>query len=114
MKAFFKFVFALLIIGAVAGVVASIVSKKKLEAMSDDEIREFLGLKLSGKVGDDQLVTIQEAVISGVRGKQPSVDHYIDEVAEAMDELEDVVDDASDVVEDTVPAAPEAVEDATK
>jgi len=82
--------------------------------MSDDEIREFLGLKLSGKVGDDQLVTIQEAVISGVRGKQPSVDHYIDEVAEAMDELEDVVDDASDVVEDTVPAAPEAVEDATK
>ncbi len=114
MKAFFKFVFALLIIGAVAGVVASIVSKKKLEAMSDDEIREFLGLKLSGKVGDDQLVTIQEAVISGVRGKQPSVDHYIDEVAEAMDDLEDVVDDAADAVENPVGAAPEAAEDATE
>jgi hypothetical protein len=114
MKAFFKFVFALLIIGVVAGVVASIVSKKKLEAMSDDEIREFLGLKLSGKVGDDQLVTIQEAVISGVRGKQPSVDHYIDEVADAIDDLEDVVDDGADKVEDDVEAATDAVEDATE
>jgi len=114
MKAFFKFVFALLIIGAVAGAVASIVSKKKLEAMSDDEIREFLGLKLSGKVGDDQLVTIQEAVISGVRGKQPSADHYIDEVADAIDDLEDVVDDGADEVENAVEAASDAVEDATE
>lgn len=114
MKAFFKFVFVLLIIGVVAGVVASVVSKKKLEAMSDDEIREFLGLKLAGKVGDDQLVTIQEAVISGVRGKQPSVDHYIDEVADAIDDLEDVADDAADTVEDEVEAASEAVEDATE
>lgn len=114
MKAFIKFVFALLVIGVVAGVVASVISKKKLEAMSDDEIREFLGLKLAGKVGDDQLVTIQEAVISGVRGKQPSVDHYIDEVAEAIDDLEDVADDAADETGEAVEAASDAVKDATE
>ena len=114
MKAFFKLVLALLIVGVVAGVVASIVSKKKLEAMSDDEIREFLGLKLAGKVGDDQLVTIQEAVISGVRGKQPSVDHYIDEVADAIEDLEDVADDVLDKVDDAVEAASDAAEDATE
>lgn len=80
MKAFFKFVFVLLLVGVAAGVVASVLSKKKLESMSDDEIREYLAVKLAGKVGDDQLTTIQDAVISGVRGNKPVVDHYIDEV----------------------------------
>jgi hypothetical protein len=99
MKAFFKFVFVLLLLGVVAGVIASVVSKKKLESMSDDEIREYLGVKLAGKVGDDQLATIQDAVISGVRGKKPVVDHYIEDGGEVMDELADDVDDADDVDE---------------
>ncbi len=111
MKFFFKLVFVLFVAGAIAAIVASVVSKKKLESMSDDEIREFLGLKLTGKVGDDQLVTIQEAVISGVRGKQPTVDHYIDDVEDALDDLDHVVEDAAEEVTET---AKDAVEAATE
>jgi hypothetical protein len=105
MKAFFKLVFVLLLIGVVAGVIASVVSKKKLESMSDDEIREYLGTKLAGKVGDDQLATIQDAVISGVRGKKPVVDHYIEDVGEAMDELTEVADEVADEKAAEEPAA---------
>lgn len=104
MKAFFKFVFVLLLVGVVAGVVASVISKRKLESMSDDEIREYLGVKLAGKVGDDQLAKIQDAVISGVRGKKPVVDHYLEDVDEAMDELADVAEEVEEEAADEVAA----------
>jgi hypothetical protein len=94
MKTFIKLLFIAFVVGLIAAVVASIVSKKKLESMSDDEIREYLGIKLAGRVGDDQLVTIQDAVVSGVRGKRPSVDHYIEDVEDAMDDL-DLVEEAA-------------------
>lgn len=96
MKSFFRFLFVLLIVGAVAAVVASIVSKKKLESMSDDEIREYLNIRLSGKVGDEQLGKIQDAVLTGVRGKKPEVDHYIDEDEDAMDDLADGAEEADE------------------
>ncbi|RLE16983.1 MAG: hypothetical protein DRJ28_00250 [Actinobacteria bacterium] len=107
MKSFFKLIFVLLLVAVVAGVVASIASKKKLESMSDDEIREYLGAKLAGKVGDDQLATIQDAVISGVRGKKPEVDHYIEDVDEAMDELADVAEEAAEQQAEEAEAATE-------
>ena len=112
MRMFFKFVFVLLVVSVVAAIVASVASKKKLASMSDDEIREFLGLKLSGKVGDDQLVTIQEAVISGVRGKQPEVDHYIDDVEDAIEDLDHVAEDVADEnLEVVADASDEAVDE---
>ena len=95
MKTLVKLLFITFVVGLIAAVVASIVSKKKLESMSDDEIREYLGVKLAGRVGDDQLVTIQDAVVSGVRGKRPSVDHYIEDVEEAMDDLDLVEEEAA-------------------
>jgi uncharacterized protein YgfB (UPF0149 family) len=107
MKSFLRFVFVLLLVAVVAGVVASVVSKKKLESMSDDEIREYLGIKLGGKVGDDQLAMIQNAVISGVRGKKPQVDHYIEDVEEAMDDLDHVAEEAGE--EEEAAEAEEAV-----
>ncbi|GMQ92784.1 MAG: hypothetical protein BMS9Abin12_0261 [Acidimicrobiia bacterium] len=96
MKSFFRFLFVLLIVGAVAAVVASIVSKKKLESMSDDEIREYLSIKLSGKVGDEQLGTIQDAVLTGVRGKKPAADHYTDDVDDTMDDAGDEAEEADE------------------
>jgi hypothetical protein len=95
---FLKLVFVGLIVGLVAAVVASIVSKKKLESMTDDEIREYLGLKLAGRVGDDQLVTIQDAVVAGVRGKRAATDHYVEDVEEAMDDLDGVAEEAAEEV----------------
>ncbi len=67
MKRLIKFMLLLVLVGVVVSVVASSVSKKKLSNMSDDEIRAFLAAKLSSKVGDDQLTSIQDAVIAGLR-----------------------------------------------
>lgn len=114
MKTFIKLLFITFVVGLIAAVVASIVSKKKLESMSDDEIREYLGVKLAGRVGDDQLVTIQDAVVSGVRGKRPSVDHYVEDVEDAMEDL-DLVEEAaaSEVMaEESAQEALEAVDTA--
>ena len=111
MKTILRLVFVLLVVSVVAAIVASVVSKKKLESMSDDEIREFLGLKLTGKVGEDQLVTIQEAVISGVRGKKPKVDHYVDDVEEALDDLDQVAQEAAEEVADAVDEAQDTAKD---
>jgi hypothetical protein len=112
MKTFIKLLFITFVVGLIAAVVASIVSKKKLESMSDDEIREYLGVKLAGRVGDDQLVTIQDAVVSGVRGKRPSVDHYIEDVEDAIDDLDLVEEEAVAEVmaEESAQEALEAVE----
>ncbi len=67
MKKLVKIVFLVALVGVVASVVASFVSNKKLSNMSDDEIRDFLAAKLSSKVGGDQLKSIQDAVIAGLR-----------------------------------------------
>ncbi len=112
MKSFFKFIFVLLLVAVVAGVVASVVSKKKLESMSDDEIREYLGIKLGGKVGDGQLETIQDAVISGVRGKKPSVDHYTEDGDEAVEDVDEATDEPADVAEEAADEADEPVNEA--
>lgn len=114
MKKLLRLIFVLLVVSAVAAIVASVVSKKKLESMSDDEIREFLGLKLTGKVGEDQLVTIQEAVISGVRGKKPKVDHYIDDVEDALDDLDHVAEEVADAVDEAEDTATDVAEAATE
>ncbi|MFV1970197.1 MAG: hypothetical protein ACC683_04225 [Acidimicrobiia bacterium] len=112
MKSFFKFIFVLLLVAVVAGVVASVVSKKKLESMSDDEIREYLGIKLGGKVGDGQLETIQDAVISGVRGKKPSVDHYTEDDDEAVEDDDEAVEDGDEATDEPADVAEEAADEA--
>lgn len=120
MKKLIKIVFVVAIAGIVAAVVASAVSKKKLSSMSDDEIRAFLDSKLSGKVGEDQLGSIQTAVIAGVRRGGSAVEGVEDlagEVEAAVTEVEEEVEkdvedlgaDIAEIVED----AEAAVEDAT-
>lgn len=95
MKVFLKFLFVISVAAAIAAVVASIVSKKKIMSMSDDEIREFLSSKLSGRVGDEQLGKIQDAVVSKVRGKAHEVEHYIDESDDAETDADS--DDADEI-----------------
>ncbi len=62
----------LVVIAAALGLAALLVARqrRKLAAMSDDEVRAMLKGKLSGKVGDEQLLRIQEKVIAKVRGGQ--------------------------------------------
>lgn len=103
MKKLLKSLFVMIVVGLVVAGVASYMSKKRLEAKSDDEIREFLAKKLDGKVGEEQLVTIQDAVIGGIRGKSASEDVTADEAsAEPSDEAsaDDEDSEADDVAEE--------------
>ena len=52
MKKLLRTLFVMIVVGLVVAGVASYMSKKRLEAKSDDEIREFLAKKLDGKVGE--------------------------------------------------------------
>ncbi len=102
MKKLIKIIFLASIVSVVVSVVASFVSKKKLSQMSDDEIRAFLSSKLGGKVGEDQLASIQDAVIAGVRkgSKAPAVvDDYVEDVEDAVSDVADVAADAPDDAE---------------
>ena len=112
MKKLLKLMLVALLVGLIAAVVASIVSKKKLESMTDDEIREYLGLKLAGRVGEDQLVTIQDAVVSGVRRNKTASDHYIEEVEDAMDDLDELSEEAQEAADGIVEDAQEVAEEA--
>jgi hypothetical protein len=99
MKALLKTLFLMIVVGLVVGAVASIMSKKRLESKSDDEIREFLARKLDGKVGEEQLTTIQDAVIGGIRGKsgRTQADSSDDDAEPAAaDVADDQIDDADD------------------
>ncbi len=101
MKKLLKTLFLMIVFGLVVAAVASYMSKKRLESKSDDEIREFLARKLGSRVGEDQLATIQDAVIGGVRGKSASRDAApSDEDAGATDDDGGTDDEAATSPED--------------
>lgn len=90
MKKLFKALLLLFVVSLVAAAVAAYVSRQRLAAMSDDEIRSYLASKIGEKVDEEQLVAIQDAVISGVRksGTDTVVD-LVEEAAETVETSED-------------------------
>ena len=112
MKKFIKFVLFVALVTALVGAVASFASRKKFASMSDDEIRAFLANKLEGKVAEDQLASIQDAVIAGVRARSGSGgDHYAEDVQEAVEELADVAAEASHEAAESAERAAEELTD---
>lgn len=99
MKKLLRTLFLMIVVGIVVAGVASYMSKKRLESKSDDEIREFLARKLDGKVGEEQLATIQEAVIGGIRGKSASPDATQDDDSDAT-EVKVVDEEQTELAED--------------
>ncbi len=74
-------------IGAVVALVVN--QKQKFSGMSEEEIREYLDLKLSGRMSDEQVAQIQDAVISAVK-RSPEVADMVEEaIDEAIDEDEE-------------------------
>ena len=111
MKRFLKFLVVVIVVAAIAGAVASFVSRRKFMAMSDDEIRAFLAGKLEGKVDEAQLASIQDAVIAGVRARGGSSgDHYVEDVEDAVEELEELAAEVE--AEEAVEAAEAAIDEA--
>jgi hypothetical protein len=112
MKKLIKLLFIVIVVSAVAAAVASVVSKKKLATMSDEEIREFLAAKIGTKVGDDQLGSIQDAVIAGVRrgvaAQEAAEDYVVDAGGTASDAASEVADIAGDLQDESAAAAGDA------
>ena len=112
MKKVITLLFVVIVASVVAAVVASVVSKKKLATMSDEEIRDFLAAKIGTKVGDDQLASIQDAVIAGVRkgvaAQETSEDYAYDAGQTISDSTSEAADAASDLQDETVAEAGDA------
>ena len=93
----------LIVIAAGIGAMVALVvnQKQKFSGMSEEEIREYLDLKLAGRMSDEQVAQIQDAVVSAVK-RSPEVADLVEEV------IEDAIEDAE--VEDAIDTA--EVEDA--
>ncbi len=97
MKRLMKLALIVLFLGVVAGAIAAYQSRKRFESMTDDEIRAMLAAKLEGRVSEEQLASIQDSVVAGVRARRPETsDHYVEDVAEAVEDLTEVEDHIDD------------------
>ena len=83
----FKTLILILIAAGIGAIVALVVNQKqKFSGMSEEEIREYLELKLAGRMSDEQVAQIQDAVVSAVK-RSPEVADMVEEVVEdAMEE----------------------------
>jgi sensor histidine kinase regulating citrate/malate metabolism len=78
MKKLIKIIFLLLVFGVFIAALAMAMSKKKLAAMTPDEIRSFLEERVGDKVTAEQLNAIQTAVVGAVHGHSSSDDQPTD------------------------------------
>ena len=113
MKKLIVLLFVVIVASVVATVVAAVMSKNKLSGMSDEEIRELLAMKIGTRVGEDQLASIQDAVIAGVRkgvAAELAAEDLADDASDANDEA---VASAGDAGEAVVDAAAAIIEEAS-
>jgi len=84
----FKTLVLILIAAGIGAIVALVVNQKqKFSGMSEEEIREYLDLKLAGRMSDEQVAQIQDAVVSAVK-RSPEVADMVEET------VEDAIEDA--------------------
>jgi Na+-transporting NADH:ubiquinone oxidoreductase subunit NqrC len=115
MKKILKVLLLLLFLAMIAGAVASYLSKKRFESMTDDEIRAMLAAKLGDRVSEDQLASIQDSVVAGVRARRSRTeDHYVEDVQEAVEELTEVALEVEEAEESAGASPAEAGEKATE
>ena len=94
----FKTLILILIAAGIGAIVALVVNQKqKFSGMSEEEIREYLDLKLAGRMSDEQIAQIQDAVVSAVK-RSPEVADMVEEAVEDAIEVAKV-DEAVDAAE---------------
>ena len=99
----FKTLILILIAAGIGAIVALVVNQKqKFSGMSEEEIREYLDLKLAGRMSDEQVAQIQDAVVSAVK-RSPEVADMVEEA------VEDAMEEAAETAE-----VEEAVEEAAE
>ncbi len=88
----FKTLVLILLAAGIGAVVALVVNQKqKFSGMSEEEIREYLDLKLAGRMSDEQVAQIQDAVVSAVK-RSPEIADMVEEAVEDA-EIEEVIED---------------------
>ena len=105
----------ILLAAAVGAIVALVVNQKqKFSGMSEEEIREYLDLKLAGRMSEEQVAQIQDAVVAAVK-RSPEVADMVEEaVEEAIEEaeVEEALEEAE--AEEALEEAEEIVEEAAE
>ena len=88
----------ILLAAGIGAIVALVVNQKqKFSGMSEEEIREYLDLKLAGRMSEEQVAQIQDAVVAAVK-RSPEVADMVEEVVEdAIEETE--IEEAADAAE---------------
>jgi ketopantoate reductase len=82
----FKTLVLIVIAAGIGAIVALVVNQKqKFSGMSEEEIREYLDLKLAGRMSEEQVAQIQDAVISAVK-RSPEVADMVEEAVEEAQE----------------------------
>ncbi|MEA3502078.1 MAG: hypothetical protein U9R47_04830 [Actinomycetota bacterium] len=121
-----KTLILVLIAAGIGAMVALVVNQKqKFAGMSEEEIRAYLDQKLSGKMSEDQVAQIQDAVLSAVKGvsdanakAEEALSDAANTVAEATEEADEAVEEAmeeiADVVEEAAEEAQAAAEEAAE
>ena len=105
MRRLFSFkTLVLIVIAAGIGAIAALVvnQKQKFSGMSEEEIREYLDLKLAGRMSEEQVAQIQDAVISAVK-RSPEVADMVEEAVEEAKEdaeIEVAVEASEEVAEE--------------
>lgn len=92
---------------AIGAVIALVVNQKqKFAGMSEEEIRAYLDAKLAGKMSEEQLTQIQDAVVSAVKGTAAAADS----MEEAATEMEEAAEEFEAATEELEGATEEAAE----
>ena len=96
----FKTLVLILIAAGIGAIVALVVNQKqKFAGMSEEEIREYLDLKLAGRMSEEQVTQIQDAVVSAVK-RSPEVADMVEEAVEDAIEEAEVEDAVEELVEE--------------
>ena len=99
----FKTLVLIVIAAGIGAIVALVVNQKqKFSGMSEEEIREYLDLKLAGRMSEEQVAQIQDAVISAVK-RSPEVADMVEEAVEEAKEdaeIEVAVEASEEVAEE--------------
>jgi len=108
----FKVLILVLLAAGIGALVALVVNQKqKFAGMSDEDIRAYLDQKLGGRMSEDQVRQIQDAVLSAVKGASATADAASDVAETAKDAASDVAEAAKDAASDVADAAGEATDE---
>ena len=107
-----KILILVLLAAGIGAMVALVVNQKqKFAGMSEEEIRAYLDQKLAGRMSEDQVTQIQDAVVSAVKGVTEAVEDAQEAVTEAAEAIAEV---AEEVAEEQAAAEEAAEEEAVE